>query len=115
MYNLGIGKHSKDTEGEEVMENYEQKTKKELVELINMLQGPEVTTRPRKDTLIEILKERVEEAGMPKDYICDGDARNITFAPGKFDWEKRVTTIEGDKIITGTLREGRITQDEHKS
>ena len=37
-------------------------TKKELVEMINALPGPMVTTRPRKDTLLEILAERQEDA-----------------------------------------------------
>ena len=78
-------------------------TKKELVSMINQLEGPEVTTRPRKDTLIEILLERMpvepvslDEYKMPEYSMCDGgktlgpikdyqlkadgDARNITFS-----------------------------------
>ncbi len=33
-------------------------TKAELVAMINALPGPEVTSRPRKDTLVEILMDR---------------------------------------------------------
>ena len=37
-------------------------TKKQLVELINSYPGPEVTLRPRKDTLIETLEKRKKTA-----------------------------------------------------
>ena len=40
--------------------DYSEYTKKELVDMINKLEGPEVTTRARKDTLIEILMERMK-------------------------------------------------------
>ena len=43
-------------------------TKAEIVDMINMLPGPMVTTRARKDTLLEILAER--EMAMDK---CMGD------------------------------------------
>ena len=41
--------------------DYLNKTKKELVMMINDLPGPKVTMRPRKATLIEILDDRLDE------------------------------------------------------
>ena len=46
-------------------------TKAEIVELINMYPGPEVTTRARKDTLLEILNEREENAEKPMKKKCN--------------------------------------------
>ncbi len=42
-------------------------TKAELVAMINALPGPEVTTRPRKDTLVEILIDRQMMAMEPEE------------------------------------------------
>lgn len=36
-------------------------TKAEIVDMINALPGPPVTTRARKDTLIEILEQRMDD------------------------------------------------------
>ena len=54
-------------------------TKKEIVDLINALPGPMVTTRARKDTLLELLQDRqtvaiaMETPDMPmaKDIMCE--------------------------------------------
>ena len=54
-------------------------TKKELVSMINQLEGPEVTMRPRKDTLIEILLDRMPvepvdiDKYVPEYSMCDGN------------------------------------------
>lgn len=59
--------------------DYMNKTKKELVMMINDLPGPKVTIRPRKATLIEILEDRLDElhrlneVKMPADNCADCD------------------------------------------
>ena len=74
-------------------------TKKELVDMINKLDGPEVTTRPRKATLIEILLERIPVEPVDIDSIPETD---FGF---EFDADYVMPTT-----VTG-LPEERITKD----
>ncbi len=50
-------------------------TKQEIVDIINALKGPMVTTRARKDTLLEILRERQED--VKPEYSRNGTVRTF--------------------------------------
>ena len=80
--------------------NYLNKTKKELVMMINDLPGPEVTMRPRKATLIEILKDRLDEADtfdMPAGNCADCDCTDCACEECDCD-----VAIEGSSMDTAS-------------
>ena len=85
-------------------------TKKELVSMINQLEGPEVTMRPRKDTLIEILLDRMPvepvdiDKYVPEYSMCDGNG-----AFTRADDAPHITLAKAPEFIN------RTTQDEHTS
>ena len=58
--------------------DYLNKTKKELVMMINDLPGPKVTMRPRKATLIEILDDRLDELDRLNEVKSTVLTRNVT-------------------------------------
>ena len=67
------------------------KTKKELVAEINSLPGPEVTLRPRKETLEEILRERLEE---------QEDGRSLT----KIKWIMGIAFVFAIVVVITTVQ-----------